>query len=158
MKRGFTLIELLAVLVLVGFLAATTTISMVPVAQGLAQVRENAGSLQKSRLAFARIGREFTTTTNVVSGTARAIVYWFVDPTRTSHRRTLSWTGTAGDPLRLNGVPLTDDVVDFQLRYYDQTGGVVPAQDCRVIEVALQTARNHFTNRIAPRNILFSGE
>ena len=167
MKRGFTLIELLAVLVLVGFLAATTTISMVPVAQGLAQVRENAVLLQKCRLAFARASREFTTATNVVSGTDRTIVYWFVDPTRTSHRRTLSWTGTAGDPLTLNNTQLVDNVVGFKLKYYDRTGTGDVSQtwttNSRVIEMSLRTAHNsvtsrYITNRIAPRNILFSGE
>ena len=161
MNRGFTLIEIIAVLVLVVFLTATAAISLVPMAQGLMQVRENAVSLQKSRLAFARISREFTTISNVVSGTAQTIVYWFVDSTKAGHRRTLSWSGTAGEPLRLNGIPLMDDVVGFQLSYYANSGGSAQASwttNSRAIEMILQTPLGGHTNRIVPRNVLFPGE
>ena len=49
MNRGFSLIELVAVLLLVGILAASATVSLMPVADGLIQVRRNSVSMQKSR-------------------------------------------------------------------------------------------------------------
>ena len=68
MNKGFTLIELVAVLVLVGVLATAATVSLLPVAEGLILVRQNATAMQKSRLAFARLTRELTTITNVTVG------------------------------------------------------------------------------------------
>jgi len=163
MKTGFSLIELIAVLLLVGVLAASATISLLPVAEGLAQVRRNATTMQKSRLALARLTREFTTITNLISGGARTMVYDFLDLAGTPRQHTLSWSGVAGESLMLEGVPLTDDVADFELRYYDYPGTAAQAAwttNSRLVEIVLESLEtgDRLTNRIAPRNLLFRGE
>ena len=163
MKRGFSLIELVAVLLLVGVLATAATVSLLPVAEGLMQVRLNATTMQKSRLAYARLTRELTTITNVAAGGVHSLQYVFLDPARTPHARTLTWGGNSGDPLLLNGVPLTDDVADFQLHYYhlpdDGSYSTIWSTNSRIIEVILQSqgTGDLLATRLVPRNILFGG-
>lgn len=162
MNRGYTLIEVVAVLLLLGVLAASTAVSLVPVAEGLLQVRRSARAMQKSRLAIVRLSREFTTITNVTASGPRDLAYEFLDPSGATQPRTLSWGGAPGDDLTLNGVPLTDDVGFFELRYYPHGGAAQAAwsTNCQLIELVLtnQTADFGFINRIAPRNLLFKGE
>lgn len=153
MKKGFTLIETIAVLLLVSILAMSVLISMLPMTQGLLQVRENTAAAQKARLAMVRLSREFTTITNIVSFSSGSVTYDFLVPSDswyTTLTHTLSWDGTPGHPLMLQGVPLTDDVENFTLTYL---AGPPP-----VIEVVLQSqvgeSGNAYSNRIAPRNIL----
>ena len=55
MKTGFTLVEMAATLLLVGILAVSVTISLLPMSQALMQVRDNSAAAQKARLAMARI-------------------------------------------------------------------------------------------------------
>ena len=162
MTRGYTLIELVAVLLLVGVLAASTVVSLVPVAEGLMHVRQSSRAMQKTRLAFVRLSQEFTAITNITASGPRNLDYEFIDPSGTTQPRTLAWGGAPGDDLMLNGVPLTDDVAYFGLQYYSSGG---PAQavwstNCQIIEMVLtnQAARVGYTNRIAPRNLLFKGE
>ena len=154
MKNGFTLIEILATLVLVAVLAVSLVISLLPMTEGLMQVRANADAAQKARLAMARLSREFTTITNVASWSAHAIHYDFLVTSGAWHAtrsHTLAWSGTPGDPLLLEGVPLTDDVADFALAVYDAPG----AATNWVVAVALQSqvGIHAFSNRIVPRNI-----
>jgi prepilin-type N-terminal cleavage/methylation domain-containing protein len=164
MTKGFSLIELVAVLLLVGVLATAATVSLVPVAEGLLQVRQNATAMRKCRLAFARLSRELTTiTTNAVPvGSMHSLQYVFYDSAKTLHARTLSWSGTPGDPLTLDGVALTDDVADFRLRYYDRPDDAVFATtwsaNSRIIEVMLQSrvTGDLLAARLVPRNVLFS--
>ena len=80
MKKGFTLIELIATLLLVALVGLSAVISMLPMAEGLMQIRDNAGAAQKARLALARISREFTTISGVVSSGPHAITYDFLLP------------------------------------------------------------------------------
>ena len=154
MKKGFTLIELIATLLLVALVGLSAVISMLPMAEGLMQIRDNAGAAQKARLALARISREFTTISGVVSSGPNAITYDFLVPAGAWYatvRHTLSWSGTPGDPLLLEGVPLTDDVADFALAIFDAPG---PATNW-VVAVVLQSqvGSQAFSNRIVPRNI-----
>lgn len=154
MKKGFTLIEIVATLLLVSLLAVSVVISMLPMTQGLMQVRDNAAAAQKARLALARISREFTTISKVVSSGPNDITYDFLVPAGAwyvAQRHTLSWSGTPGDPLLLEGVPLTDDVADFALALYDAPG----AATNWVVEVVLQSqvGSHAFSNRIVPRNM-----
>ena len=154
MNKGFTLIELIATLLLVALVGLSAVISMLPMAEGLMQIRDNAAAAQKARLAMARISREFTTISGVVSSGPNAITYDFLVPAGAWYatvRHTLSWSGTPGDPLLLEGVPLTDDVADFALNLYDAPG----ASTNWVVAVALQSqvGSQAFSNRIVPRNI-----
>ncbi len=154
MKTGFTLIEILATLVLVAVLAVSLVISLLPMTEGLMQVRANADAAQKARLAMARLSREFTTITNVASWSAHAIHYDFLVSSGAWHAtrsHTLAWSGTPGDPLLLEGVALSDDVADFSLNLYDAAG----APTNWVLDVVLrsQVGIHAFSNTIVPRNI-----
>ena len=161
MKRGFTLIELVAVLLLVGVLVASSVVSLIPVAEGLVQARRNATALRKSRLAFARLAREFAAITNVSMGGPHTIQYVFLDSARTPYLRSLSWSGTPGEPLTLGGIPLTDDVGDFRLRYYDRpddsTYTSVWTTNSTLVEATLQSLEtgDNLALRLSPRNVLF---
>jgi prepilin-type N-terminal cleavage/methylation domain-containing protein len=157
MKRGFTLIEIIAVLMLVSVLVLASTIALLPVAEGLVQARQNVDAAQKAQQALMRMTREIITITNVVSSGEQSIVYDFIDPVGTPERRTLAWSG-GNAPVTLNGVPLTDDVSLFQLRYYNADGGGGASSwgpNSRIVEVVLGTASGGevYTNRIRPRNI-----
>ena len=150
MKTAFTLIEVVATLLLVAILAVSMAISLLPMAQGLMQVRDNAAAAQKARLAMARLTREFTTITNVVASGSGAITYDFLVPNGNWYavrRHTLSWSGSAGAPLLLEGVPLSDDVANFSLSY---APGPPP-----VIGILLQSQEGGqaFSTGIAPRNM-----
>lgn len=157
MKKGFTLIEVVAVLLLVGVLALASTIGMVPVVDAFLQVRQNAESAQKTHLALERIAREFTTITEVIAADAQAITYDFLDPEGVAHRRQLIWEGS-GMPLRLNGVPLSNDVGHLELRYYpapDGVGRASWAEDCCLIELFLrpEAGPDRYRIRVQPRNL-----
>ena len=157
MKRGFTLIELVAVLLLVGVLIASSMVSLIPVAEGLMQARQNAVILRKSRLAFARLSREFSAITEVVAGNSHSIQYVFWDASRNAFNRTLSWSGTSGDPLRLDNVILTDEVADFRLQYLSWTNSANSPTNAPIIELSLRgTAMSSaLVLRLSPRNVLF---
>ena len=155
MKKGFTLIEIVATLLLVALLAVSAVVSILPMAQGLMQIRDNAGAAQKARLAMARISWEFTTISAVVSSGPHTLTYDFLVPAGAwyvAQRHTLSWSGTPGDPLLLEGVPLTDDVADFALAIFDAPG---PATNWVVAVVLQSQVGSHaFSNNVVPRNIL----
>ncbi len=158
MKKGFTLIEVIAVLLLVGILVLASTIALLPMVEGFMQASRNVDAAQKSHLAMSRIVREITTITNVVAGSRNTLTYDFLDPSGASLRRTLTWSGDAGAPLTLNGVPISDDVAGFEFRYYTHSGGTatpVWTDESMLIEVVLSTRSggDTYTNRIRPRNI-----
>jgi prepilin-type N-terminal cleavage/methylation domain-containing protein len=164
-QSGFTLIEVVAVLVLIGVLAVSTIVSLLPMAEGFVLAQRNADAARKAQLAMGRISGEFTTITNILSGTANAITYDFLEASGETfllRRRTLARSGSA---LLLDGIALSDDVSHFELRYYDDSEPSATPRSSwvggtsRLIEVILESAASgdRYTNRIAPRNVLFGG-
>lgn len=158
MKNGFSLLELIAVLLLAGVLVLSAAISLLPITEGLVQVRDNVSSAQKAQFAMIRLVREFSTITNVVDSGTHSITYDFLDPSGTGIRHTLDWSGQAGDPLRLENTPLFDDVGSFQLRYFEGPGFAPESSwssASRTIELVLENMQgtHRYTNRITPRNI-----
>jgi prepilin-type N-terminal cleavage/methylation domain-containing protein len=158
MKRAFTLIEMVAVLLLVGVLTVTATVALVPVAEAFIQVRRNSDAMQKAGFAMMRLSRELTTVTNMVAGTSHTLTYDLLDEEGQPRRHTLTWSGAAGTPLRLEGATLMDDVGSFEVRYYALPDGAPqPAwtSSCREIELAIGLASvpNVYFLRIRPRNM-----
>ena len=156
-RHGMTLIEMVAVLLLLGILALSLVLAVVPVTQGLLMARGSVNASQKSHLALTRLVREFTAITNVVSGTGQSLVYDFRDSAGVGHRRTVNWS--AGGALTLEGVPLTDDVAAFALRYYEGPGEAAQnnwSAAMRMVEIVLQSdsvGAIVYTNRVYLRGL-----
>ena len=157
-NRGFSLIEVLAVLLLVGVFVAFTGLLFGPVVQTFINARRATEIMHDSQLAMARISRELTTVTNVVSGSSLSITYDTLDSSGISHRRNIAWSGTPGSALLLNGNTLIDDLQQFSFSYLNNVGS--PRQsswgiDSTIIEVFMDIgiAGSSYTNRFYPRNI-----
>lgn len=155
-QQGFTLIEIIAVLLLVGTLAATVMVSLVPMVQGLAQVQTNTETAQKARLAMARIERELTTITDIAAFGTATITYRFLVPlsgdTYAEVSRILSWDGV-GSPVTLDGVPLVDHVAHFEL---NRVPGPPESIDVTLV-MNNGVGTDAYTTRVVPRNILNGG-
>ena len=159
---GFTLVEIIVALVLAGVLVSMTGLLLAPLVHTSLQARRSADILYSSQLAMARFAREFTTTSNVVSGTASAITYDTLDSSGNAHRRTISWGGTPGGAVRLEGQVLIDDVQAFRMSYFDDvsaTGQDSWGTDSTIIRVSLDmgVAGSVYTNRFFPRNVGVGG-
>lgn len=154
---GFTLIEMTVTMVLVALLLLSFSLSVVPVTEGMLLARRHTDAAQKAQHAIGRLVREFTSITNVVSGTGSALVYDTVDVNGVTHRRTVSWN--AGGPLLLNGIPLSDDVGFFALRYYTAPDGAPQTgwnSSMRLAELILQSQTGGgiiYSNRVYLRNL-----
>ena len=155
-RSGVTLIELVVALVLVGVLVLSVILSVLPATEGMLLTRRNVEAAQKAQFAVTRLLREFTAITNVVSGSSQVFVYDMVDDGGATFRRTAAWS--AGGPLTLNGVPLSDDVELFALRYYATPGGgaqVAWTPSLPLVEFVLQPASAGgmvYTNRVFLRD------
>lgn len=159
MKTAFTMIEVIATLLLVSILALSVAISLLPITQALMQVRANADTAQKARLAMSRISRELTTVTNVVSIGESDITYDFLVPVGAWYavrRHTLAWDGTVLTLQEGGGaaVPLSDDVEQFGVNLRTTSGATMPT-----IDVVLQSRETGtvFSNAIAARNVIGEG-
>ena len=155
---GFSLIELLAALLLVGVLVFFTGMFLAPVVQTFTNTRKATEIMHISQLAMARISRELTTITNVVSGNSVAITYDTLDSSGISHRRNMTWVGTSGSALLLNGHTLMDGLQQFRFSYLDAVGASHQSNwgtDSTIIEVFMHLgiAGSSYTNRFYPRNI-----
>ncbi len=138
---GFTLIEMIASLAIVSILAGIAGLGLVQITEGFLLSRVGADTAQKAQLAMTRMVKEFDHIIDVPSGSSQSITFDSFhadDAIDTVRSFTLSWNGTAGDPLVLTCLdcpggsvsePLTDNVVQFSLSYlyYDTSGNLVTA-------------------------------
>ena len=164
-QKGFTLVEIIVSLMLVGVIAVLAGMAVVPFIEGYVATRRNAEITQKAQLAMTRMVKEFTVVTAVTSGTNTAITFTAQHGVVTV-THTISWAGTAGNPLVLdlatNNDTLTDQVSNFQLTYiyFDAGGNEVSettwgsnSQGIN-IQLTMQNATNiQHTARVFPRNL-----
>ncbi len=165
--KGFTLIEIIASLVILVIVGALVIISTIRITQGFVFTKKNAETSQKGHIALNRLTKEFTNIISVSSGSQTAINF-----TRTSSSmngndvtQNISWTGISGDPLRLDGQKLVDNVNDFSLTYYDDYVNLTPTlgtswdeDTSKEIEITLSLVGANgnvptFTARVVPRNL-----
>mgnify|MGYP002725646090 CR=1 FL=1 len=157
-QSGMTLIEILVSLLIVGVLVGVSGLLLSPLIQGFLNARQATELLHQGQIGMARIVRELTTVTNVVSGNSVSITYDTLDSTGVAHRRSISWGGSSGDALLLSGNTLIDDVARFQLSYLNSLGAAKLSSwgaDSSIIEVVIDFGVHGsvYTNRICPRNL-----
>ena len=155
---GFSLVELLVTLLLVAVLVTFTGFLLAPVIQVFLNAREASALLHESELGMARLSREFTTITNVVSASSSSITYDTLNSSGVAQRRTVSWAGNSGDPLLLNGHVLMGGLRLFGLSYLDSPTANPQSTwgaNSSLIEVVLDlgVSGSVYTNRFFPRNI-----
>ena len=157
--KGFTLIEFIASLVILVIVGALVIISTIRITQAFVFTKKNAETSQKGHIALNRLTKEFTNIISVTSGNPTSINFnssSYIDGTPVT--QSVSWT-SSGNPLLLNTTDtLVDNVSNFELTYYDYSGGGVAPAESKVIGITLSLfgANNTvstFTTRVVPRNM-----
>jgi len=116
-RRAFSLIELIAVLIILGIMGALAGLGLQYIAAGFVSAREAGSGAQDAQLAVARLLQEFTANCTV-SGTSATSIQYTTQHDGSNH--TLSWSGTAGDPLMLDSDALVGNVDSFAVSYDGQ--------------------------------------
>lgn len=119
-QSGFSLIETTAVLLLVGILAAAASGAIIIFAQAFTTAVRSTELAGKMQSAMARLTHDFAVISDVSSGNGTALTYQSRNPTGTLEWHTLSWSGTSGASLMLDGQPLLGSVHSFVLTYLRQ--------------------------------------
>lgn len=161
-NKGFTLIEIIVSLVLVSIITAIVGLGIYKIFEGFISVKTNAAAAQDAQLAMVRLVNEFTGIA-VISGNATSLnfkSYSYQDGTLKSH--TVTWNGTSGSPLLLDGVTLINNVSSFAVAYLDAYNSAVEkslwSSSTKIIEVTLihtgaYNTTPSFTFRVVPRNL-----
>ncbi len=159
-QGGFSLIEIIVSLILIGILGVFFGFGLTTAMKSYVFTKKNAETTQKGQVALARITKELSVINGVTSGTDTSISF-------TSYKegvqvtQTLSWSGTADDPLYLGADILVDNVDRFDLGYYDLFSGPKGSSwtgSTKIIEIGLgitgaESAVSTFTTRMMPRNL-----
>ena len=160
-QKGFTLVEIIVSLILVGVIAALAGTALVPFLEGYFVAKDNAEITQKAQVAMARMVKEFTLITAVSAGSNTSISFTS-QHAGGPENHTISWAGSAGDPLLLDNDTLTDAVDNFQLTYIYYTGGGTEVSEntwtvnSQGIQISLRmtgAAGLQYRARVFPRNI-----
>lgn len=159
-RHGFTLVEMIAVLLLVSLLSAVAGMGMVPITRGFIAARENTQAAEKVQVAMSRIVRDLHFVTDVSAGSASSITYQAPDSAGVQAWSTLSWAGSAGDPVLLDGLTLLDGVASFQLAYVRYAAGAevsgstwsAAARGIDITIVLDNAGATTFRSRVYPRN------
>ncbi|MBI5194617.1 MAG: prepilin-type N-terminal cleavage/methylation domain-containing protein [Nitrospirae bacterium] len=159
-ETGFTLIEVIVSLVLAGIVGAIAVMGVVSIVKGYVFTKINSKTAHKGQTAMVRIVKELNFISSVTTGTGTSITFQaYKNGTAGSH--SISWTGTANDPLILDGDILTDRVSNFALSYrdtYNSAPQTIWTSTRKVIEFTLtiqgaDNVNSSFTGRVVPRNL-----
>lgn len=159
-ETGFTLIEVIVSLILAGIVSAIAVMGVVSIVKGYVFTKINSETAQKGQTAMVRIVKELNFISSVTTGTATSITFQaYKNGVAGSH--SISWAGTASDPLLLDGDMLTDRVSNFVLSYrdtYNSASQTNWASARKVIEFTLtiqgaDNVNSSFTGRVVPRNL-----
>lgn len=136
-EKAFTLIEVIAALVLVGILAALAGMGLVKIAEGYVFAKQNTETVQKAQIAIARIVKELGAATTISSiSTSPPLSITYTRPGAVGN--IIAFSGTANDPVTINGVALINNVTAFTLIYFDAAGvTTTTAAKIRRIDIAL---------------------
>lgn len=115
-NRGVSLVEIILVLVIMGFVAVVAGMGMVKITEGFVFTRQASEAVQKNQMVISRLMKEFNAVSSISSGSSRSITY---TRKRSGGTHTVSWDGTVGGEILLDGNILTDRVDSFKLEYRD---------------------------------------
>ena len=160
-QYGFTLIEVIASLVIIGILAMMTSVGISKIFEGYLFTKDNAKTTMRAQVVLTRLMKEFSSIDAVDSSSKTSLTYSYTKNGVSIPNRTLSWSGTAGDPLMLGVNTLTEDVNDFELSYYpayDDPGDDTWDGTQTMIGITLKMngamgVISSFSIRIVPRNL-----
>lgn len=158
---GFTLIEMIVSIVLVGIMASFLIINVADLIEGYLFTRDNTNTSLGAQVALSRLTKELSAIDSVSSGSETSMTYSFVRDGASQSNRTVSWAGTAGDPLLLGGVILAENVNSFQINYcdaYSDAGDFTWSGTEKVIGITLDITGasdvvSSFSFRVVPRNL-----
>jgi prepilin-type N-terminal cleavage/methylation domain-containing protein len=153
-QSGFTLIEVIATLILMGIIGLTMGMGIVQLMNGYLFSKKNAEISRKARLAMTRLVKELKNS-DILSSPALPSATFI----KFSSDKTYQITWIPGNSLTLNNgtdeEPLTDDVSDFGLTYYDSYNSSATAYSSSTsligITLKLKGAKNMiltFENRV----------
>ncbi len=118
-QKGFTLIEVITVLVLVGILGIGAVTYVIKVTEAQVFTRNNATTIQKGQVAMMQMVKVLTNASmSSISAVGDSSIS-FTSTTKDSHVINFTITRPANtNIISINGITLTDQVRDFELKYY----------------------------------------
>jgi len=159
-RSGFTLIEIIVSLVLLGLLGVFFSFGLTTAMKGYVFTRENAETTQKGQIAMLRLTKELSVISAVSSGTDTSISYTSIK-SGSGVNQSVTWSGTANDPLYLGSDILVDNVNGFEFGYYPSFSGAKGSSwtaSTKIIEITLELEGaddivSTFSTRVFPRNV-----
>lgn len=115
---GFTLVEIIASLVIIGILALMTGVGISNIYKGYLYTKDNASTSLRAQVALTRLMKELGSVESITNGSKTSLTYAYIKNGTLVSNRTVSWAGSASDPLMLGGNILARDINDFELTYY----------------------------------------
>ena len=161
-QKGFTLIEVITVLVLVGMIGIGAVTYVIKVTEAQVFTRNNATTIQKGQVAMMQMVKVLTNASMSSITAADGYSISFTSPTK--DQGTINFTitrpGNTGNTISINGITLTDQVSDFELKYYrtHDTGPVAWEPGMSVIVGIRMVLESNgvdcpFEARVKPRNL-----
>ena len=167
-QTGFTLIELVVVILLTGILVAAVTPFVQTNVEAFIRIQQGKNVAQGARVGLLRLTEELKRASNIDSGDSNDIQFDFVDVDGNTHSN-INYEYRSGDQslFRERSLLWGKEVIigavvqDFNLTYFNASGGSSSAANARLIQIEIEigpTSSQTTTIRtqVALRNI-FTG-